>query len=424
MSLLTCPNAPCPATFDPSALAPGAAVTCPACGSRFRVGRANADPANRPAAPPPRVSFLSVFVLVAVVTIGIVLILYSVARRRGPAPVAEKEIRFAEQNVALTPPDAPWARDRDAEAALKMNLGFYTRTGPDAGFAFAAQTFGDRDARPSEFRSFLDERLRRLCDTLQQSPTPGATWFGREAMKIEFRGTIKGHAVVAGEAWAVPVKGFAYFFFAWATERDAPSLAATFADARGRMRLLSPRNEWAESKPPGTVFQSATHPYTVFDSDGLWAVPRGSRPTDEDPLADLWIHVEIKPRGRAGDAAARADAYAFLVPASSDPLAAAVKYVTSRPSRNPERHAAFQFDVLKDPITGDEPLGGPPANPQPVTRLKMTHPDNPDVSRLIVVAALEIPGSVVAVEATCLWRDREVFERRLVNLAGSVAAKK
>jgi hypothetical protein len=423
MPSIACPNRPCPARFDPTAVEPDSVVTCPACGTRFRIGRANASPSNAGKTIPPRLSFLPVFILVAVVAVGTVVILCATARRQGPGPNAEKEIRYADHNFALRPPSEPWGRDRDAEAALAMNGGVYTRIGPDAGVAYAAQTFGDRDARPSELKSFLDDRFRRLCETPQRDSAEDLTWFDRPAIRVTFRGTRKGQSVVAGEAWAVAIKGFAYYFVAWAPEREAPGLAATFTDARARVRLLSSRDAWRDTRPPGTVFHSATHPYTLTDSDGLWAVPNGSRPTDEDPLADLWIQCTIKPRGRAGDAAARADAFAYVLPASPDPQKAAESYVTTRPSRNPESHTEFVVSAVTEPVEGDEPLGGSPAGPKPTVRLKLTHPRNPDFARLIVVSAAEIGGRVVAVEATCLWKDREVFERRLVSLAASLTLK-
>jgi hypothetical protein len=156
----------------------------------------------------------------------------------------------------------------------------------------------------------------------------------------------------------------------------------------------------------------------------LWTVPKGSRPTDEDPLADLWIQCTIKPQGRAGDAAARADCFVYVLPASPDPQKAAADFVTSRPSRNPESHREFVVTAVAEPVAGDEPLGGPPASPRPTARFKLTHPQNPDGARLLVVSAMACGGKVVAVEATCPWKDREVFEKRLVSLAASLGEAK
>jgi hypothetical protein len=56
--------------------------------------------------------------------------------------------------------------------------------------------------------------------------------------------------------------------------------------------------------------------------------------------------------------------------------------------------------------------------------MKMTHPKSPDVAKLIVVAAIEVNGKVVAVEAICPWDQRAIWERRLVNLAGSLRTVK
>ena len=80
----------------------------------------------------------------------------------------------------------------------------------------------------------------------------------------------------------------------------------------------------------------------------------------------------------------------------------------------------FVFEEIKAPVTGDDPIGEPPAELIPTIRLKMTHPKSPDSASLIVVSAIESNGKVIAVEATCLWKERTIWEKRLVNLAGSL----
>lgn len=436
MAALKCPNPACTFLFDPTKVQAGALLSCPQCAMRFKLAAAPAksdDPVNafagvstneRPTYTPPswknRVPIVG---LVALATIGLFVLVYALVRTNRKGEPTTVEQVFGDHEVAIRPPAEPWERDRESETALNFNLGVYKRMAPEARIGYAGQKRDGRNARKSELTLFLNDRLKRLCDNLNLEERQGETWLGEPAVKYEFRGTTKSQTAIIGECVGVSVKGIAYFFFAWSPEGDIANAAAEFDAAKTRIRLLNPQRAWTETKPLAVTIAGKSLDYQLIDGERVWKEPKNTLPTDEDPLADLLLRAEIKPKGGRDDVVFKADLFIFVLPASPDPMKAAAEFVTTRKSRNPELFAEFQFQELTEPPAGDEPQGDPPADPVPTRRWKMTHPRSPESTRLIVVSAFELGGKVVAVEASCPWRQREIWELRLIAIAGSLTKK-
>jgi hypothetical protein len=435
MAALKCPNPRCSFLFDPSKVPAGALLSCPQCAMRFKLALASGlndqlpafadvSPDVRPAYSQPKLtSPLPIIGFVILVFIGLTVFIYAAARMFRNAPSANNEQLFSDHWAAIRPPDEPWVRDRDSETALNLNLGVYRRTGPDARIGYAGQKMDGRNARKSELVFFLTDRLKRLCENLNIEERPGEEWLGQPTVKYEFRGTTKSQAVIVGECFGVSIKGIAYYFFAWAPEGEITQAVAEFDLAKTRFRVLNPQRAWTEKKLEVALFFGKTADYALTDVERIWHVPKNSLPSDEDPLADLLLRAEIKPKGGRNDLVFKSDLFTYVLPAAPDPMNAASEFVLSRKSRNPELFAEFQFEEWKEPPQGDEPEGVVSNDPIPVRRWKMTHPRSPESARLIVVSAIDVNGKIVAVEATCLWRQREVWERRLVAIAGSLAKK-
>lgn len=435
MPALKCPNPQCTFQFDPSKVPAGATIACPQCRKRFKLN-------SIPTAPSPfqelggneitsRRHHTSettsiwnskglIVAIICFIALGLGVFVYALVSTRKPAVVQTPEQEFTDHNVAIRPPVEPWERDRDVETALLLNLGVYKRANPDAWVGFAAQKFNDRNARKLELVNFLKDRLKKLCESVNVDERESENWLGQPAVKLEFRGTTKAQLVIAGECYGVSVKGIAYYFFSWAQERDVAGMVAEFTELRQQIRTLTLRNNWKETKVSGTIFASKKLDYKLIDREGLWKEPKNQFPTDEDPIADLLLRAEYIPKGLKGDTKYKADLFVYILPAAADANRAAIDYITTRQSRNPEIYKEFMFEEWKDPIQGDELQGDVPDDLIATTRFKMTHPKNPDSSRLIVISAMESNGKVVAVEGTCLWREKEIWERRLVNLVGSL----
>lgn len=437
MAALKCPNPTCSFLFDPTKVPAGALLACPQCTMRFKLASAPATgPSGQPSAftdvgrnERPSYSHstwksrLPIIGIVVLVTFGLFVFLFATTKIFRTDPLKNDEQLFADHSVAIQPPVDPWVRDRDSETALNLNLGVYRRLSPDARIGYAAQKQDGRNARKSELALFLNDRLRRLCENLNLEERPGEEWLGQSAVKYEFRGTTKSPAVIVGECFGVSIKGIAYYFFAWAPEGEIAQAVAEFDMARTRVRLLNPQRAWTEKKPEIAMVAGKAADYTLTDGERIWTAPKNSQPTDEDPLADLLLRAEIKPKGGRDDLIFKADLFVYVLPAAPDAMKSASEYVLTRKSRNPELFAEFHFEELTVPPNGDEPQGDPTADPIPTRRWKMTHPKSPESARLIVVSAIDANGKIVVVEATCQWRQRDVWERRLVAIAGSLAKK-
>jgi hypothetical protein len=439
MAALKCPKSTCSFLFDPDKVPVGALLACPRCQVKFRVGDAQAAAVAAPAEPvaEPRPAPaddaapaawrawlpMAGIALLLAVGIGALVAAFLKYQGRGKDVGGSEEQLFTDHNAGIRAPLEPWERDRDLENRLVVNLGCYRRATPDAGIAYAAQKFDTRNARRTELEAFLRERLRKLCDDLQTDDPGTDKWLGGEAITLAFRGTHQ-TKVVNGECKAVSVAGTAYYLIAWAGERDFEATKPDRDAAASRIRLLGARSTWKESGSANLVFASKKLDYKLIDAESVWREPKNRSPGDQDPACDLYLEAEIQPKGKRLDVRPRAELLAYILPAAGDPMRAATDYVTKRKSRNPELYQEFVFETVKEAVGGDEPLGSPPGEAVAVMRMKMTHPKSPDVAKLIVVAAIEVNGKVVAVEAICPWDQRAIWERRLVNLAGSLRTVK
>lgn len=440
MAALKCPNASCSFLFDPAKVPPGALLACPRCENRFRVADAKAptgpgSPANGPAgasvirsAPPPPEStkatllrWMPGLLIGLVVAMGLGVLAAAVAKykaERGDVGGADEQL-FSSHRIGIRAPAEPWARDRELENKLVVNLGVYSRREPAASIAYAARAYDTRNATKSELESFVSERLLKLCDNLRMEPKSDVTWLGSPAVATEFRGTTSNQTVI-GETMAVTIAGTAYFFFAWAREADWTALEAEVSAARQRARLVGVPSGWKETKTLSQSFAGTRANYTVSDAESIWIKPAGRSPADQDPLCDLYLVAELRDKGRRTDVRPRAELLAYVLPGHSDPMKAAVDFVSKRKSRNPELFQEFVTETIREPVGGDEPIAVLPEEPIAVTRIRLSHPKSPDVAKLLVIAAVAFEGKIVAVEAVCPWDERTRWERRLVAIAGSL----
>ena len=106
----------------------------------------------------------------------------------------------------------------------------------------------------------------------------------------------------------------------------------------------------------------------------------------------------------------------------SDPLVQARKYVEAR--RTEDVKAADEKLTPKFLVRLGNPEGDPPSNqvdtPTPVVRLQMTVQGASSASKLLVISAIKVGDRVVAVQAFCAWGEKEMFEAKLMQIAGSL----
>ena len=456
---LKCPNPSCPYLFDPSKVPAGAVLTCPRCGMRFTLGTpAPAAPAvsKSPPAPPlpnsfddmskeeprtageppPRRSFAAAgepasyqtgiiaFICFALLA-GAGLAIYFKITWKPEVMKGENGQQLHAHNLSFETPEAPWAIDDDTKAKLgpPMILAF-KRAEPDAFFAVGAKDYATREPRPSDLRSTVDRVMERNFEDVTRINLPDVAFLGQAAtVAFSFTASLKDGSRVAGLCHATSYKGVGYWSVSWANEKDAEGQAAAFEGIREKLKLDKSRDSWAAKDLPVRTFGGHAVTYQLLDGEDIWKEPDAKdRPASgEDPKGDLLLTARVKVPGH--DFPDEATLVAILLDGGGeDPLAQGRKYIEDR--------LAEQVKVADDKLAPKflerkgNPDGDPPSNPvdtpTPVVRMQMTVQGASSFSKLLVLSAAKVGDRVVVVYAHCSWGDREVFEAKLMQIAGSL----
>jgi len=481
---MKCPSAQCAFLFDPAKVPPGAVLVCPRCAMRFTVGpptpaappagygvpagypatasfnpgdvpglpadgqatlgpggygvatpgpvtRQTPPDARSPAARPQSAGFgstlltvLGVLALLSLVVGAVVLVAVSKRGGAGPAVAAgDSEVRVPDRNFAYTLPATGWRKDNDTQNELGVNVFALQREGTPAGWvALAVIDYETRDPLPGELQEETQRHLNRAFEDVPSLTAEPAKWGPHAARKCFFRAVHKGTQVACvGDAYAMSFKGVGYWFYAWAAEADAAALASEFDAMRERLRTLDQRAKWVAAATADATFRGVkpSSRFRLTSPETIWAAPP-LEPTVEDPAAELLLKGVLKSRTRR-DFNPEALAVVMVVPGTAEPGAAAEEYVRKRHTRDPSVFGPTEITEVTGDVVGDGPAdkpGGPQAR-----RLKVS-PGGPDASKvaekLVVFAAMKSGDAVVIAEANCPWSQRDVWERRLVQLVGSL----
>ncbi len=473
---LKCPNPSCPFLFDPTQVPPGAILTCPRCGMRFTLGPV-APPPPVPTAPadafdmtrsyspgfpsdaatlpspaqpvPPSVeaptpaansrplvrthrqheksSLVPILGILAVVATAVALGVAVVGKlNSGPSP--DSTAKFDERNVAYHLPVPNWERDDDAKALFGANLLGLKRTGGAAVVAIEARDYKTRNPQPGELKEGISDRLRPLFDDIDSQEEEGTAWAGIPAIKFTFRGTATGKlgsGTHLGEAYAIANKGIGYWFFAVAPESEANLMAADLDELRSRMKFLAERNDWKESTSGSVLLVGDAADYRLTDGDSWWK--KLPDPHIEDPRADLAYDAEFKSRVKR-DVKPRARlAVLILDPTGDDAMATLREYLRLQYEK---LYGLKNWQDITDPPLGDSPSSGDRRGIDTL-RFKVTGTDA-NTAKLVVISAIQLnaqtaDGSkpmVVGAHAACPFEYQIYWEKRLVQLAGSLRGAK
>jgi len=348
-----------------------------------------------------------------------------VTQKPGQGGVGDGTQQLREHNLSFEVPGIPWALDDDTRAKLgpPMLLAF-KRTEPDAYIAIGAKDFETREPRPSELRAAVDHIMDRNFEEARHTNIPDASFLGQPAVVgFTFQAITKEGTRVAGLFFATSHKGIGYWSISWAGEKDAEEQASAFEAVRDKLKLEKSRENWSAKEQPVRTFGGHALSYQVLDGEDIWKEPDAKdRPvTGEDPNGDLLLLAKVKEKGK--DFFHEATLVTLLLDSDGgDPLAQARKYVEER--RTADVKAADDKFTPKFLERSGAPDGDPPSNPvdtpTPVVRLQMTVQGASSSSKLLVISALKIGGRVVAVHASCAWTERELFEAKLMQIAGSL----
>ncbi|MGL6096543.1 MAG: hypothetical protein ACRC7O_12185 [Fimbriiglobus sp.] len=468
MAAMKCPNPNCSFLFDPSQVPPGAVIGCPTCGMQFTLPPQAAVPPGYGAPPPgypqpfssaapagaevtqmlqdepaaytpPRENrtgkksgggagglILAVGGAIGVLMVIGTVIMVSVFVKRSrltAGPVATSgEFRKTDYNFAFAKPAGGWAMDPDTQNALGVNVLGFKRADPDAWLALGVRDYETRMPRPSEMKDKMLDNLAKAFENLppELEPEP-VTWAGQKADRYTFRAVFKPTAeTCAVECTVLGHQGIAYWYFTWVAEANEPAAAEQLAAIRDGFRVLTERANWRPTTVTEAVHRSKSGLFKITDFERVWAVPQGKDPADEDEKADLVMTGILKGRDRR-DVWPKAELVVFVLDDAADPLAAGKTYIR-------ERYKTFfdetTFEDLSGPPEGDAPLGTED-NGTPVARMKVVRggaDSTRSADKLLLLSAVTADDKMVVAELTCPWRERIVWERRLMQMASSLKA--
>lgn len=466
MTPAKCPNPACPFLFDPSQVPPGAVIACPRCGMQFTLGptpppppmplygsappaddlglfedrpntddlptedrprrrgkddrdgrRApddrNRDRPHRPAAGSGAGKLILYSVLGVLVVCGMIAgVLFLKARNqqrdRGQAG-DKKELVFDKYKMAFVPPDGTWEPDDELKRAFKVNVTAMVSREPAGWIAVEARAM-QYDATGPELHDMARQALAANIDELRDElPTEDATLGGVAGKRFTFEGLyLSARVTVKGEVYAVSRGKIAYLVYAFGADQRVGELNDAFTAFRSGIRFLG------AGTPAGTAgyrksFRSKVGTYTVTAADPLWR--ELSDPASRD--ADL---------GLVG----------LLGPANvSNPNTAEVLVFVRDKGADLRAHLTAQFDLpgnkpaltdITGDYQGDDLPSGPPNPTATISRFEVRYPNDTSSSRKFVVAAtLDAGKTTVVAVGECPLRQRKSWEKRLVQLVGSLA---
>ena len=476
---LKCPNLGCPFLFDPMQVPPGAVIACPRCGLRFTLGVT--PPANTgyaaptgygaPPAPPetrsefrgdlfesstdesvdrpaepgrkrpgkkpnageetPRVkghygSLKSILVAagivfgIAAVGFGIV-ILSRVYKDNRNTVETDMDLKFPDLNLQFQKPapESGWTKHDATRMSFNAALFGYVNGDENApaGWIVGDARRSDHAVTPADLRERVTELLDKQFDNVTEAEEAREEPLcGQPAMRFLYRASDRktGDTMIL-EVHALANKAIGIWVFSWAAERDFAGLASAFQTVRSGLHIAKANDPNIEV-PTGTkTHRSKSGLFTLKDSDGLWTKKEPA--TSLDANGTLWLRGTPKSAG-GRNKPSTVDLVVVEIEPEGDPKQQALELVKKS---LPEGEPAIEE------MTG-EPTGDPPAGEMTdgaiVTRLKVKYRGaDSSVNKLVVFSAVASGGKLVVVYANCQWKDLPYWERRLMQIVGSLAPR-
>ncbi|MCZ2342951.1 MAG: hypothetical protein LC104_14350 [Bacteroidales bacterium] len=330
------------------------------------------------------------------------------------------EVRKVDFNFAFQKPPAPWAQDQETQNKLGVNVVAYKRPEPQAWMAFGVSDYEKRNPTVFELQKRMSDQLTRVFDNLPENlEVQPVEWAGQQAQKCEFRGVYMptGESCF-GYCFLLAHKGVGYWYYVWAPERNIEAVGGELIALANGFRILGVRENWGEKVAEQRVYRSKSKLYRLTDYTRIWEKPKRKEATDEDENGDMVLQAVLKGKDRSDFAPTANLVVLVLGEAPGDPLAAARDYIERRYKLFPE--------ITIDEWTGDaagDPPGGPEDENIPVVRLKVRYGAGGAVrsaDTLVVFTAITSGGKTIVAEGSCPWRERSIWERRLMQVTRSL----
>jgi hypothetical protein len=460
MTPLKCPNPSCPFLFDPSQVPPGAVLACPHCGLRFTLApnqqappvapstdlafsstsspqaRTTAKPKTREKtevadeedddeeedAPPKTISLKAIVLACVIVLIlggaGLFFVWNRVVERNKPKG-GSNDVVAAELGLSFKKlePSTGWERNDALRDEFSAKLFGYNRIDrPDGWFIADARKY-EYAVRPTDLKERMNEQLTKnfseIPPNLEGVPT---TLLGLPATKYSFRGLHKeSNTACSGEVTTLAMNTVGVWIYNYAGEQDFAGLEEAFQTARSSLRKIQKAGGDAAvrfEKP----YRDKAGLFSVMDYEGLWAEKKD--PKTQDDAAELWLRGTAKSLGRK-DGPSTADLVVAVLEPSGDPKEQAEKHLLK------QMNEGYKLENVTGDPTGDMPSSGELQLGTEVTRLKLRYP-NADASanKLIAYSVVSSGGKTVVAYAYCTLKELEYWEQRMMQMVGSLKARK
>lgn len=375
---------------------------------------------------------LSVLIAVGgVLLIGGVMAAVMIAKRTGSITKGgnTNEIRNEDMNFAFRKPPEGWEVDEETKKYTNVNVVAYHRAGPEGWVAVAARDFGDRTPRPNELKERMYEILGKGFENLpaEIEAKPGK-FNSHEGLVASFRGTSRTTGEVCqGDCYMFEHKGIGYWFFGWSTERDLNSVGKEIADIRAGFKVGSGRAGWTPKGSASKPYRNKAQTFVVTDHEGIWSYPK-DRDNDpdyskkEDDKCEMLLNGVPRSRGKR-DKPETALLAVMVVESAGEPKDVAHDYITQRYKKLHADATVALVERTSDP-EGD-PAVEPADGGTPVHRatLDISLGNGAKIRKLVAYSAIASDGKVVIAEASCQFKDREVWEFRLMQIVSTLKDK-
>ena len=318
------------------------------------------------------------------------------AKRSGPSADAGQKHVSLDFSYQFILPGSPWVAEESLKLPLKANLLTMRRRDPDVYLALAAQDY----QRTPHDAEVVEEAVRRLggyFTNFEWDQKGGVPFGGKPAQCLVFQGEVN-KVAMSGQCYIVAYKDIAYWFAMWAPAAAVTQAAADLTHIPQGFTVLE-RAGWKEKRPPEAVFVGTRAGYVLRDGKGLWE--KWLLPQVVDPSADLYL--QGKDPAEPKNVAQMANVMVLVLPKQND-LPAAMKSARDHLEVQQKKDRP---GVILEPLGKEQPrmLGVTPGQMMPL-QIK-----GEGSNRFVLLAVINLPESVLAVQCDCDLKRRSLWER-------------
>jgi hypothetical protein len=319
---------------------------------------------------------------------------------------------FFKANCRYTFPGGKWKLDDKVRMFGVAQLLALRRTEPNAWIVLAARDYEKRAPRDGEMVEEAVNRLGSYFQGLEWELRPDEDWAGQRAQHLTFQGAVN-QVVMTGDCLFFTSKGLGYWLTTWAPASEADTTREELHNLRQGLALLKEREGWQEVPPAMRTFEGHQVRYTLRGAEELWK--EWPNPKDVETAADLVL--QARDRVEAKDIDKMAQVVVLVLPKQPDLTKAAHAARAHLDEQQKQLYPMTTLDVVRDqegPQDRDAPIGDVPGR---LTKYRVKN--SPDRQRFVVLAVVQQPEHVLAIQCECDSKRRSLWEGDFKQLLGT-----